>query len=117
MPETQKLEFTAVTPEDYDRIYPYTSAYGEGSCQHSPVSMFALNEKYGDSVCIQDGFLYTLRSRLCDARSRVYLAPLGSGDRKKAFERIFEDAAVYGKKVSFRTLTEEAAAFLEQNFP
>ena len=37
--ESQDLEFLPVTWSDYERIYPYTSAYGEGSCQHSPVSM------------------------------------------------------------------------------
>ena len=80
MQDSQALAFLPVTWEDYELIYPYTSAYGEGSCQHSPVSMASLEEKYGDSICMRDGFMYTLRSRLCDDEYRVYLAPLGSGD-------------------------------------
>ena len=51
--ESQDLEFLPVTWSDYERIYPYTSAYGEGSCQHSPVSMASLAEKY-DTYVITD---------------------------------------------------------------
>ena len=111
------LTFTPVGLEDYDRIYRYTSVYGEGSCQHSPVSMYSLSEKYGDSVCEQDGFLYTLRSGLCDETYRVYLAPFGSGDLKTAYQRILDDAAAHGKKAKFFTLTESAADFLSGAFP
>ena len=117
MQESQNLNFQPVTWKDYDRIYPYTSAYGEGSCQHSPVSMASLEEKYGDAVCMRDGFMYTLRSRLCDDEYRVYLAPLGSGDVAEAFRRIFDDAGRFGKKVKFVTLTQKYAILLQEAFP
>ena len=92
MSEKCELLFEPVDLESLDRIRPYTSAYGEDSFQHSPVSMFALQDKYGDSCCILDGFLYVLRSRLCDEKYRVYLAPLGEGDRTAAYARILDDA-------------------------
>ncbi|MBQ9347995.1 MAG: DUF2156 domain-containing protein, partial [Oscillibacter sp.] len=114
MPQQPELVFEPVQLEDYARIYQYTSMYGEGSCQHSPVSMYSLAEKYGDSVCERDGFLYTLRSNLCDETYRVYLAPLGGGDQKRAFENLLADAAQHGKRVKFHTLTERAAAALEE---
>ena len=114
---TDIMKFLPVMPEDYDRIYPFTSAFGEDSCQHSPVSMYSLSEKYGDQFCIRDGVLYTLRSRLCDENYRVYLAPLGGGESKEMFGRILADAAAYGKKVKFITLTEKAAAALREAFP
>lgn len=117
MPDRERLTFTPVATEDYDRIYPFTSAFGEGSCQHSPVSMVSLAEKYGDSVCIRDGMLYTLRSRLCDENCRVYLAPLGAGDLGAAFGRIIADAASYGKRARFLTLTERTADVLKGAFP
>ncbi len=113
----ETIGFRPVTPDDCGRIYPYTSEYGEGSCQHSPVSMYSLEEKYGDMVCISGGFLYTLRSKKCDGIYRVYLAPLGNGDLKEAYERIFTDAASYGKKTMFLTLTEKHAEFVEKTFP
>lgn len=102
---------------DYERIYAYTSVYGEGSCQHSPVSMISLAEKYGDSVCEKDGFLFTLRSNLCDDRYRVYLAPMGGGDPAEAFRQILDDAAAHGKLVRYITLTERQAGLLQQAFP
>ncbi len=117
MSQTAELTFEPVGLGDLDRIYPFTSVYGEGSCQHSPVSMFSLWEKYGDMVCIRDGFLYTMRSRLCDEKYRVYLAPLGRGDRRTAFTLILDDAASHGKKAKFVSLTGTAAAFLGEEFP
>ena len=117
MPKSNALEFEPVGLKDYSRIYPYTSAFGEGSCQHSPVSMYSLEEKYGDAISEKDGFLYTLRSRLCDQDYRVYLAPLGGGSMKEAFERLFADAESYGKRVKIISVTERAAEILEQEFP
>ena len=111
------LEFLEVSLNDIEKTYTFTSKYGENSCQHSPVSMYSLYEKYGDSTCIRDGFLFTLRSRLCDDRYRVYLAPLGEGDLKKAYATILADAADHGKKAKFFTLTKRHADFLEGNFP
>lgn len=117
MPTQKGMDFRPVGWEDYDRIYPYTSVYGEGSCQHSPVSMASQQEKYGDAVCEEDGFLYTLRENLCDDTWRVYLAPLGGGDMEEAFRRILADAAARGKKARFETLTEKTAELLKASFP
>ena len=111
------LQFVSPLPADYDRIYAYTSRYGEGSCQHSPVSMYSLSEKYGDKVCEKDGFLYTLRSHLCNEDYCVYLAPLGGGDMKEAYSQIISDAHAFGKKVRFSTLTMTAASALKSAFP
>ncbi len=113
-----KLDFSdGVEIGDYDLIYPYTSRFGEGSCQHSPVSMYSLNEKYQDCFCIKDDFMFTLRRGLCDDDYRVYFAPFGDGDIKAAFEMIFSDASEYGKKVKFFTLTEKYASLLDELFP
>lgn len=111
------LLFHELLPEEYGSFYPYLSAYGDGSCQHSFASMYALDEKYGDRVCEEGGFLYTLRNRLCDGQYRVYLAPMGGGDRKQAFRNVLEDAHRYGKKTKFLTLTEPCAAFVQEAFP
>lgn len=114
MPE---LSFHVPQPDEYDLVYPYTSIHGNGSCQHSFVSMYALFEKYGDCICEEGGFLYTLRSHLCDEQYRTYLAPMGSGNLRSAFRNILDDAHRYGKKVRFITLTEEYARFAERAFP
>ena len=36
------LSFSLVSVEDIEKINYYTARYGEGSCQHSPVSMWSL---------------------------------------------------------------------------
>ena len=110
------LNFKPVELKDRDIIYKYMSEFGEGSCQHSFVSMFSLSEKYGDSFCVSDDMLYTLRSNLCDDDYRVYLAPMGYGDRKQAFLNILSDAQRNQKKVKFITLTKQYADFLKSEF-
>ena len=111
------LSFCKLRPKEYDLVYSYMSAHGDGSCQHSFVSMYALFEKYGDCICESDGFLYTLRSRLCDEQYRIYLAPMGDGDLKQAFQNVIEDAHQYGKKAKFITLTKRYAEFVHKAFP
>ena len=111
-----RLDFKPVELNDRDDIYRYMSEFGEGSCQHSFVSMYSLSEKYGDSFCILDDMLYTLRSKLCDDKYRVYLAPMGYGDKRQAFINILKDAHSYQKKVKFITLTKQYANFLENEF-
>lgn len=111
------LLFHELLPKEYDLVYSYMSAHGDSSCQHSFVSMYALFEKYGDCICESDGFLYTLRSRLCDEQYRVYLAPMGEGDLKQAFRNVIEDAHQYGKKAKFITLTQRYAEFVQKELP
>ena len=104
-----------MTLDDLETIHPYTSAFGENSCQHSPVSLFSTFEKYGDEFSLSDDTLFIHRSRLDDETYRVYLAPLGK-NAAAGFRRISDDCAVYGKKVKYVTLTEQAAKTLEQVF-
>lgn len=112
-----RLQFQPVTLPDYDIVQKYTEPYGEGSCQHSFVAMYSLQEKYGDQICIESEFLFILRNNLCDSDYRVYLAPLGRGDQKAAFQRVLEDAHSYGKKAKFVTVTSNCVDFLGEHFP
>lgn len=111
------MEFKPVTIDDIQTIYSYTSLYGEGCCQHSPVSMWSLYEKYGDSFCIHDGFLYVCREYLCDNGYRVYLAPFGDGDAAGAYGELLSDAHSHGKKARFHTLTEGQVRILNEAYP
>ena len=111
------LLFREASLKEYETVQNYMSRYGEGSCQHSFVSMYSLFEKYGDRICEKDGFLYVLRSHLCDETYRVYLSPMGGGDLRIAFQTIFEDAHTYKKKVKFFTLTKDKSEYLQKEFP
>lgn len=111
------LKFKPVSLEAQGVIRYYMEMYGENSCQHSFVSMYSLYEKYGDAVWEQDGFLYTLREHLCREHVRVYLAPMGAGDKRKAFQNILDDAHRHNAVAEFQTLTDTAKRFLETEFP
>ena len=111
------LSFRPVGLEDIGNIYPYTAAFGEGSCQHSPVSMWSQWEKYGDQFCIEEDCLYVHRSGLASEGERTYLAPMGEGDPVKTYGRILEDAKAHGKRARFETLTDRQAALLGEAFP
>lgn len=111
------MDFKKVTIDDYDRVWKYCSLYGENSCQHSFINMFTLYEKYGSKICEEDGFLYVLRERMCDENTRVYLFPMGEGDKKRAVEKIMEDARSHNSLVRFQTITETKSNWLKSEFP
>lgn len=112
------LEFQPVTFGIKELVDSYTFRYGEGSCQHSFVSSFCLNHKYGDMFCEHDNFLYTLRSRKCTESERVYLFPHGDRSRiKYAIQNVINDAHEHNAKVRFETLTESAKDIVLMNFP
>ena len=114
---TTRLDFSPVTLNDYYRIFPFSSGYGEGSCQFSPVSMYSQAEKYGDSVCIKDNILFTLRKNLCDDVYRVYLPPLGNSDSLSPYAAVLADARTFQKRVQFISLTEKQTSLLDKDLP
>ncbi|MBR1486020.1 MAG: DUF2156 domain-containing protein, partial [Synergistaceae bacterium] len=102
-------------------IDSYTFKYGENSCQHSFVSSFCLNSKYGDKFCESENFLFTLRSKRCTESERVYLFPHGNFENmdaiKNALLKIFDDAHEKNCRVKFETLTERAKNIVVNLFP
>ena len=103
-----KMHFIPVKMELKPRIDAITKSWGEGSCQHSFVTMYALQEKYGDSVCIEDGMLYVSRDHLSDGRFRTCLMPMGAGSIRDAVERLLEDTHSRGMKLKLFPVTEKA---------
>ena len=71
--------------------------------------------------CESDNFLFTLRSKLCNDKERVYLFPHGNFEDtdgiKNALQKIFDDAHEKNCKVKFETLTERAKNIVEKLFP
>ena len=114
------MNFQDISLEIKDRVHPFLYRYGEGSCQHSFAASFCMREKYGDRFCVEDGFLFTLRSRRCTEDERVYLFPLGDpGDEDgacRAVEKVLEDAHAHGLRARFETVTERAADLLRRRF-
>ena len=115
------LDFQPLTLDMKGMIDSYNFKYGENSCQHSFVSSFCLYGKYGDMFCESDNFLFTLRSKLCNDKERVYLFPHGNYEDtdgiKNALQKICDDAHEKKCKVKFETLTERAKNIVEKLFP
>ena len=99
----------------------YTFKYGEGSCQHSFVSSWSLRHKYGDSFCEHEGYLYTLRSKLCNDSERAYLFPFGPREDldalRQAVQNVIDDAHGHNCRVKFQTVTESAKDIITAMFP
>lgn len=121
------LDFNKVTIESGNIIEPYLKKYGSSSCQHSLILMTGLSMKYGDEYALVDDVLYIHRSALDKDGKRFYLAPLGNfsdasdedsqNKLKQSVGLILDDAAYYGCKAVFYTVTEEFKEWLEAIFP
>ena len=115
------LVFKPIASDMQNLIRGYTFKYGEGSCQHSFVSSFCLAPKYGDMFCEHEGFLYTLRSKLCDEKFSVYLFPHGDKNDlqavKNAVQNILDDAHANNSRVKFVTLTKNSVELIFKLFP
>ncbi len=112
-----KFCFEPVSFQNEPVVRHYMESFGENSCQHSFTSMFSLYEKYGDSVCERDGFLYVWRKHLSREGVRVYLAPMGDGDFHAAYARLMEDAHACGQKVALQTVSQAQKDIIESLFP
>ena len=114
------LDFQTLRPELSTDLAPYYQKFGENSCQHSFISSYCMEGKYGDRVCVKDGFLYTLRALTGSDRERIYLFPLGDLEdeaaAKAAVCEVLSDAGAHDASVCFKTITARAAAFLEKHF-
>ena len=115
------LEFQPVSLSIRPVVQAYMSRYGEGSCQHSFAASYCLRDKYGDSFCEHDGFLYTLRANQCNERERVYLFPMGGTSDteavRQAVSNVLNDAHENGATAIFRTLTARAKDIVTSLFP
>lgn len=115
------LDFHKPTLADKPLVDQYLFRWGEGSCQHSFVAMYCTEEKYGDRICEQDGYLFILRSRMCEENKRVYLFPMGDTENemgiRHAIQAVLDDAHAHRCLVSFDTLTRQAKEICLRLFP
>lgn len=115
------LQFQPITPGIKTLADSYTFKYGEGSCQHSFVSSWTLRHKYADEFCEHEGYLYTLRAKLCTENERVYLFPHGPRDDygalRRAVQNIIDDAHSHKCRAKFQTVTQSANDIITSLFP
>lgn len=112
------MDFQSIALADQARVNDYFYRYGEDSCQHSFVSLYCMQQKYGDQICEKDGFLYIMRAKRSSAREQVCLFPMGEASGlADAVALLREDAHARGAFLRFETLTRTAAQALEHLFP
>lgn len=113
----KRMIFRKAILADKEEVDSYMKLYGESSCQHSFLTIYCMYEKYGDEICIEDEFLFVQRKHIGGDKFQCFLAPMGQGDLKQAYQKIIDQAHSKHKKVSFMTLTEKHKKFVEENFP
>ena len=115
------LDFERISFEKKILIENYFFKYGEGSCQHSFVSSYLREHKYGDMFCEKGKYLYVFRSGISTDKERVYFFPMGDvSDKtkiKRAIEEIISDAHEYKASVRFETVTQKANDIIMELFP
>lgn len=115
------LEFKPISLEDKATVDKYMYRFGEGSCQHSFVSMYCMYVKYGDEICEKDGYLFVFRRFRSTSDKRIYMCPMGPRDDKAAFkaavEEVLNDAAAHNCIACFNTVTASVRLLIEEAFP
>lgn len=111
------MRFKSVEFSMKPQIDAITARWGEGSCQHSFVTLYSLQEKYGDTVCLDGGTLYTCREHLSQGHVRVCLMPLGPENVRDTVGRLLEDTHFREQKLRLFPITQGAAQALEEAFP
>lgn len=112
------LKFEELTLNHKAVVDDYFYRWGEGSCQHSFVSLYCMQEKYGDLICERDGFLFVLRSRRCTDSQCVCLLPMGDRNHLgEAVSHLLDFAHGRGQRLRLETITRSARDHLLALFP
>lgn len=112
------LKFEALTLDCKPMVDGYFYRWGEGSCQHSFVNLFCMQEKYGDLICERDGFLFVLRQGKCTDEECVCLLPMGERkELRRAVERLLEYAHAQNRRLRLETVTRSGRDLLLSLFP
>ena len=111
------MRFKSIDFSMKPRIDAIIARWGEGSCQHSFVTLYSLQEKYGDTVCLDGDTLFVCREHLSVGDYRVCLMPLGPEDVRDTVGRLLEDTHGREQKLRLFPVTERAAQAVEQAFP
>ncbi len=85
------------------------------------MSSWTLRHKYGDEFCEHEGYLYTLRAKLCTENERIYLFPYGPRESDEAMrhviQNVIDDAHSHNARAKFQTLTQSARDIITRLFP
>jgi hypothetical protein len=109
------LEFKPITIDDKETIHGFFIKSVFGNCDFSFANIFSWKHLYNTTVAVEDDFLYIRFQALGDLPG--YLFPLGTGDLKKALERLAQDARARIAPVRLYAITQKMFNLIEEAMP
>ncbi len=110
------LLFKNITIDDKEIIEKYTKQNNYFLCEHCFTDIFIWRYNYSTKYCIQDDFLF-IKMKTHEDKKEMYLAPIGSGDLKKAIELIIEDSKQRNIPFIMISISEEIKIKIEEIMP
>ncbi len=105
------LSFRKIEISDAETVRNIIKNAGADSCDFAFGNLFMWGDHYSLEVCIDDGFLYCRSGKNGDY---MYSFPLGSGNAKKALDKLMDFA---GEDIKFYSLRERHIVYLEKEYP
>ena len=109
------LNFSAISIHDKDKLAPLLADNHARVNERSFASMYIWGRHYGFEICVQENVLFT--HCLPADGYRVFLAPIGPGDKAAAFEKMHHDSLRLHQPYKVYCLTADEAEALAQWFP
>ena len=108
------LEFKKIGIEDRDIIKSFYTPDNSIGAHYSFTNMYIWQEGYNISYCVDDGFLFVKSRHSHDCS--YYVFPCGEGDRKKAIEKMMDDAHIGGCKCVIAHMSPQECAYMRENY-
>ena len=104
------LNFSAISIHDQEKLAPLLADNHARVNERSFASMYVWGRHYGFEICVQENVLFT--HCLPADGYRIFLAPIGPGDKAAAFEKMHHDSLRLHQPYQVYCLTaEEAKAY------
>ena len=110
------MDFKNIMIDDKEIIEKYTKQNNYFLCDHCFTDIFMWRYNYSTKYCIKDDFLF-LKVKSHEDKQEMYLAPLGSGDLKKAVLSIMEYARKKGNSFIMLSIPEQIKERIEKDMP
>ncbi len=99
------LEFSPISPGDYERYYKYRNIDPSNASEASFTTVYIWNNYYS-LECSENGEFFFLRFNI-KGKMPSYFFPIGRGNIEKALAELEEYASTHGEKLCFRLVSKE----------
>lgn len=109
------LDFKKITIDDIEKVNSLLIQKSTRITEHCFTDLFIWKDHFKTEICIKDGFFYTKSAGF--KGGAYYIAPVGSGDFKKALEEIIRDAKERDTPFFIGGMTAEIRSAVEAALP